>query len=352
MLNPASSPATGRAGLTGVTAPPPEGAIAEGAIAWVAFAEEEELALLPPSDEELCGLVPDPDCGAPDGDDAWLADLPADQLHEIFDAIEARKPPEVLRPGLWPRDTGDGAGFAAGGVADRLTPGPVLAGLTSDAWRAGLQALSDDELIGVMRAWHRLESWASAGKLAAVAELTARRAAAVEAGADPYLIEHVDDEIAVPLTLTNRAAGNLLDFATSLRRLPLTAAALAAGQIDRVKALIITDEVTNLDTAHAARWNGASCVTPPARRPENYGFRLAVLSSPPTRPLPANGGRRPSATRGWNAGRSLVEPAPWRVVTCHRRGYSLPTTMCQPSPVPSKPLESTARWTSCAPRRS
>src|SRR6266702_572255 len=64
------------------------------------------------------------------------------------------------------------------------------------------------------------------------------------------------------------------------------------------------------------RWNGASCVTPPARRPENYGFRLAVLSSPPTRPLPAKGGRRPSATRGWNAGRSLVEPAPWRVVTC------------------------------------
>jgi hypothetical protein len=225
-----------------------EDARAEDVFAGIPGAGDEP----PPSDEELCALGPDPDCGPPDGEDAWMAAIPGDLLYEILDVIEAAGPPEVLPAGRWLRDSGNGAGFAAGGAADRLAPGPALAGLTSDAWQNGLAAVSDDELIGVMRAWHRLQSWATAGELAAVAELTARRAAAVQAGADPHLIEHVDDEIAVPLTLTNRAAGNLCDFAAALRRLPLTSAALAAGEIDRVKALIITDELSHLDTAHAA----------------------------------------------------------------------------------------------------
>jgi hypothetical protein len=256
VMNLATAPAAGRGGVTGVTGAPVAGGLAASSYAQEGLAEvdfgEDEPALVPPSDEEQCRLGPDPDCGPPDGEDAWMAEVPADLLHEILDAMAADEPPEVLRPGLWPRDTGDGAGFAAGGVADRLAPSPALAGFTNDAWCDGLGSLTDDELIGVMRAWHRLQSWGCAGELAAVAELAARRAAAVEAGADPYLIEHVDDEIAAPLTLTNRAAGNLLDFAASLRRLPLTSAALAAGEIDRVKALIITDELSHLDTAHAA----------------------------------------------------------------------------------------------------
>ncbi len=59
---------------------------------------------------------------------------------------------EVLKAGRWDRSCGDGGGFAAGGVADRLLPGPVLAGFAADAWARGLGRLSDDELVGVMRA--------------------------------------------------------------------------------------------------------------------------------------------------------------------------------------------------------
>ena len=181
----------------------------------------------PPTDEELWALAPDP-CGLPDDDDAWAAD------------------------GLLPRDSGWGAGFAADGAADSLPPGVTLAGLAGDAWATGLDRLTDDQLIGVLRAWRRLTSWTAAGELAAAAELHRRRNAEVAAGADPHLAEHVGDELAASLTLTARAADQLLDFAVRLGRLPCTRAALAAGEIDRAKAYVIADEVSCLDRAHAA----------------------------------------------------------------------------------------------------
>ncbi|HEY5987778.1 MAG TPA: DUF222 domain-containing protein, partial [Streptosporangiaceae bacterium] len=71
------------------------------------------------------------------------------------------------------------------------------------------------------------------------------------AGADSHLAEHVGDELAVSLTLTGRAADALLDFACELARLPLTAAALASGTIDRGRARVIADELGCLDPAHA-----------------------------------------------------------------------------------------------------
>jgi hypothetical protein len=157
-----------------------------------------------------------------------------------------------IAAGVHPDGGGTGAGFAAGGVASRLAPGPVLAGFAQDAWADGLPTMSDDALVGVLRAWRRLASWATAGELAAVAELDRRRRAEVAAGADPHLAEHVGDELAVSLTLTTRSADALLDFACGLARLPLTRAALAAGQIDRPKALVITDGVCCLSDAHAA----------------------------------------------------------------------------------------------------
>jgi hypothetical protein len=192
-----------------------------------------------------------PDDQAPDVPDDWPPD-PLDEEWEDWLETGSRRPPEALPAGLLPRDCGDGPGFAAGGAADRLAPDVALAGFARDAWMDGLDRLSDDELIGVLRAWRRLNSWTAAGELAAVTELNDRRIAQVAAGADPHLSEHVSDELAVSLTLTARSADALLDFACGLARLPLTRAALAAGEIDRVKALVITDEVSCLDDAHAA----------------------------------------------------------------------------------------------------
>ena len=158
---------------------------------------------------------------------------------------------EVLKAGFWDRSSGDGAGFAAGGVLDTLPPGPALAGLAGDAWAAGLGRLTDNELIGVLRAARRLASWAAAMELAAAGDLWARRVAEEDAG-DAGAAFHADDEIAAALTLTSRAAGRVLELAAGLARLPLTSAALAVGAIDLPRAAVIASELTGLDDGHAA----------------------------------------------------------------------------------------------------
>src|SRR5215469_6376984 len=131
-----------------------------------------------------------------------------------------------------------------------------LAGFADDA-HARLAALTDDELIGVLRAWRRQASWAQARELAAVAELARRRPAegtppAAAPGAFPAkLSEFAADEVALALTLTGRAAGAELDLALDLAARPATAAALEAGHIDLPKAKIIISLLGPLSPAHA-----------------------------------------------------------------------------------------------------
>jgi Domain of unknown function (DUF222) len=242
----------------------------------------DDLAL--PIDEELDGLLPDPSAEPPDDDDAWVPELPPDDFGVDPDLSpeDLTQVPEAL-PGLLPRRLGNGAGFGAGGAADQLAPGPALAGLTEDTWHAGPEQLTDDELVGVMLAWRRLNSWTAAKELAVVAELERRRTAQVAAGADPHLAEHLADELAVALTLTTRSADRLLDFAAGLSRLPRTAAALAAGEIDRVRALVIVDEASPLAGSHAAAVE-AAVIGRAARQTTGQlraAVRQAVLAADP-----------------------------------------------------------------------
>src|SRR5215472_16919057 len=190
---------------------------------------------------------------------------------------------EVLKAGRWDRAHGDGGGFAAGGVTDHLPPGSVLAGFAGDAWAAGLGRLSDDELIGVMRAARRLASWAAAMELAAIGDLWRRRVTEEEAG-DTDATGHADDEIAAALTLTGRAADRELDLAIALRRLPLTSQALAAGDIDRPRAMVIADEVTGLDNEHAAAVERAVAGLAPGQTTGQLraATRRAVLTADPS----------------------------------------------------------------------
>ena len=159
----------------------------------------------------------------------------------------------------------------------------ALAGFASDTWTTGLGRITDDELIGVLRAWRRLTSWTAAGELAAVAELNRRRTDEVAAGADPHLAEHVGDELAVSLTLTARGADQLLDFAARLDRLPRTRVALAAGEIDRAKAYVIADEVSCLERAHAAAVEAAVIGRAPGQTTGQLraSARRAVLAADP-----------------------------------------------------------------------
>lgn len=208
---------------------------------------------LPP--DELSAFLPDPDTGPPVGrDEGRLAELPSPVLETLLDeraaaaaAAEASAPfpAEVITHD----GTGSGGpGFESGSVLDGLAPGPVLTAALDDTWQSGYERLSDDQLAGVMLASRRLESRGAAGLLAATAELSRRR----EASGDRQVIEHIDNEIAILLTLTRRSARTLLEFADSLARLPATTGALAAGRIDRAKADLIAYETGLLDPQLAA----------------------------------------------------------------------------------------------------
>ena len=142
--------------------------------------------------------------------------------------------------------------FAVGRVADAMAPGPGLAILADAAWRDGLGRLDDDQLTGVLQAAARLGSWSATLKLAATSQLAARREADGHRSKDWRPFDHVDDEVAVALTLTRRSAGRLLDLALALDRLPLTRDALRAGLIDERRAEVIAEELSGLDDEHAA----------------------------------------------------------------------------------------------------
>jgi Domain of unknown function (DUF222) len=120
-------------------------------------------------------------------------------------------------------------------------------------------ARDDDELIGALRAWRRLESWSAAGTLSVVAELARRRPADRTAPANPGQFpdqpsEFLTDEVAFALTLTGPAAGTCLDLAMDLAiRLPGTVHALRAGIIDYLRARIIAEATRILSPGGARR---------------------------------------------------------------------------------------------------
>ena len=138
-------------------------------------------------------------------------------------------------------------GFASGGASDGMPPGPELTALAENVWQRGLDRLTDDELIGVLRAARRLASRAAALELSVVADLAARRRAAPVPDGGPSAGEHVDAEIAAALTLTTRSAAVLQDLALGVTRLPGTLKALAAGRIDQPRAAVIASGTSALN---------------------------------------------------------------------------------------------------------
>ena len=139
-----------------------------------------------------------------------------------------------------------------GGPADTMAPGPELAALADQVWQQDLSNLDDDQLTGVLQAANRLAAWSAALRVAAVSGLAARRETAGRESGDRRPFDHIDDEVAIALTLTRRSGGRLVELALGLDRLPLTRAALAAGLIDERRAEVIAEELAGLDDEHAA----------------------------------------------------------------------------------------------------
>ncbi len=183
---------------------------------------------------------------------AWLAGLPAD-IRAEYEAGPWSGAGESMAAGFLhhDHDGAAGTGFASGGAADTMPPGPALARLTAGATAGGYPPLGESELIGVLCSWQRLTSWAQAGQASAVIALADRRACQSRELDNPHLSEHVSDEIAAALRLTGRSSGRLLEVSSGLSRLPEVLAALEAGTIDWAKACLIVDMLANLSDEDA-----------------------------------------------------------------------------------------------------
>ena len=169
--------------------------------------------------------------------------------------------PQAGPAGTGPAPGRPGAGFASGDVLDKALPGPSLAASANAAAGTGwaYDQISDDDLIGVLGAWQRTESWAAAGRLSAVAELIRRRPAdacrdrATHGGNPVSWGKFCADEVAVAMNISRWAAEKMAGLAHDLAtRLPLTCKALREGSIDAYKAQVIAEATRCLDDAAAA----------------------------------------------------------------------------------------------------
>src|SRR6266446_8737577 len=108
-----------------------------------------------PAEDDLCGWWPDDDCGPPVDVDAWLAKLSPAQREAVFEGGAA----VVREADSETKTESECSGFGDGGPLDELLPGPILAAFSQDVIDSGFAPLSDDELVGVLRAARRLSSW-------------------------------------------------------------------------------------------------------------------------------------------------------------------------------------------------
>jgi hypothetical protein len=197
-----------------------------------------------------------------------------DAVPEAIEAGFARDPEDVY-------PIRGRAGFEACGPADLMAPCSVLAELTGQT-RDRMSELTDDELVGVLRATRRVQSWQAALELEAVSELAARRLAEpVRPGPRPA--DRLAAELAAALTLTTRSADSLVHVATSVERLGGLRDSLADGQIDLSRAKVFADELCVLDWLKATRIAAKLVLEAPGLTTAQLRARLrrAVLAADP-----------------------------------------------------------------------
>ncbi len=162
-------------------------------------------------------------------------------------------------PGEYP---GPAAGFASGMPLD-AAPGCAVLGLFAEDGAGGDGAysdVSDDELIGLICAWDRVQAHGSARKHAMAAELIRRRPAPGcvlegEARMPAGWEEFTADELAAALAQSRWAADAVLGLAHDLEvKLPGTRAAFWSGVLpeDKVKIIAAATQLLDAEEARAA----------------------------------------------------------------------------------------------------
>ena len=202
---------------------------------------DEDPARRVPEPEDWQPVITRPD---PMTEEEWLASLDA--------TARADEPPEDEEEPLgeygWAEIEARAAAQFATGLPFDVMPGRAeLAQFADEAAGAddSFAGASDDELLGVLRAWDRVEAHAAARKFAAVAELMRRRPAPGTAVEGPARIpaeceEFTVCELVTVLALSRWDADGMLSFAYDLAvRLPGTRAAFTDGVVNQEKAEII-----------------------------------------------------------------------------------------------------------------
>lgn len=153
------------------------------------------------------------------------------------------------------------AGFAQGGAWDTCPPGPGLVAVAAEVsgpeWRC--PGATDDELIGLVRQWAAVESWAAAAKLGVVRELIRRED-------QPWLPgerhgdlpdswgDSLQHELSLALASSVQAADRTAWLAWDLRaRLPGVDALLTRGVLTQPKARAVAEAFQCLSDDDAAR---------------------------------------------------------------------------------------------------
>ena len=159
-------------------------------------------------------------------------------------------------PGEYP---GRAAQFATGMLMDVMPGRPELAGFADEA--AGpddrFEGASDDEVLGVLCAWDRVEAHAAARKHAAAAELIRRRPAPGHVPEGPARMpaawdEFTASELSTVLAASRWDADHMLGLAHDLEvKLSGTKAAFLDGLINQEKAEIIARATAVLNPAEA-----------------------------------------------------------------------------------------------------
>jgi Domain of unknown function (DUF222) len=272
----------------------------------------------PPGDGEEPDGFPLPSAAEGDWED-W--DGPAEQ------GLYMCLPPEQLTL----------AGFAQGGEADTMTPGPLLAAVVDTvAGRdgSGLAGCSDEQLMGIISAGRRMAARGEWTSMAAIAEYAARHAGSRPAD------EFAPVELGFELHLTPQSAAERMQFSSAVAaRLPATFAALGAGQIHPVHVRIIEDETCLLSAEDAARADEILAGQAPGM---TYGelryaaHKLVLKLDPEAARKRKEAARRKRTCAG--SGSTPATPAWWpascRRMRCWPRGStssSAPWTCAQPA---------------------
>ena len=113
--------------------------------------------------------------GGPGAEDDDLGDDDGVDADSLWGTRDAPGPPGTGKQDTGEQAPGLGPGFGSGQPFDVARPGPALAGAADRVHTGALRRVSDEELTGMIRAWRRLSSWATARELGAIAEFARRR---------------------------------------------------------------------------------------------------------------------------------------------------------------------------------